>query len=1364
MPEGNCNNGVLIVGEALGQNEKYDGLPLRPYAEAGSVLQTVFRRLTDEGVKNCDRLDFALWNLIACQPPANKLENMPFEHDAIMHCRIHFQEVLRKYYGKIRCVLALGNLPLRYLCPEVDNLVREARLAKNKKQLKKLGSLSLRGYRFNSILGIPIVSTIHPSFIARGGRVHLHVLKRDVYFALEVAKGNIPELKTNYILEPTIEEAEEFYEECKRNPSIGISYDIETPDTILETDETEIEYENIEVRDINSIQFSIRPNEGIFFPWNEEYSRIAERILLLPNPKLGWNNWKFDETNLEYHLGKGCIKGENHDLMWCLHSATKIKLASGKFKSIGEIVNNKLDVEVLTLSKNGNVEPTKIVQWHKNVKQGQKWIRVYNSLTRYPMYLTPEHKVVTTEGKIEARNLQIGMKIFLGEGGADDVIHGCLLGDSWFNKKTNNITFIHGEPQESYADCKFNYFGIKKYDNIDINCHIRVHSYLKGSKKWHKLFYTKDGKRFVPPPSNRALAIWYMDDGNLNDATSNRKNPYYVIRIPLMGFCNQTEAFDWFVKEFGPTNVSKYKTLNNTGYMVVLSGIALHGFMQRIAEYIPSCMSYKLTNEYLGKYNGWFERREPQIVTINGIDKEKRLVPSGDDNGRYCLTVENESHTFFTMGGLVANCWKHANPDFIKTGRALQFATNFFAPEFPAWKHKSDTNPKEYGVYDVDAVVRINNGLTTALKSKRLSPESKSLYEGYIDDIVKMRPIFKHLFEIGLPIDIEAREEMRKMLVSEMKLANAKLQELYPFELRKVTPQLGYKFVPKEIDELTEEFNNIRHAGNGNNYVIFGSDEVYQLYLQKFIEQKTRIRTSKKRDGTIIEKQEETTGLLLKEFDIDGVRTKRWCRLEKFKPSSTQQVLNYIKLKGYKVPTTKNYREGDKETTTKDKISELFEETGDPLFEKVVYMRELRKMKSTYVASSKKGWVLGSDNRVHAEFKPLPATGQLSSKIHNAPARGTRFSSKGYVKLANQFRKTICAGEGKLLLSGDWSAFHALTLGFEAEDATYMRLVRLDPHSFVAAYILAQELPDKYAKIRWKKPDRMEANEWKTKVTLYEEALFKLNDLNNWINYPDDQLRDQLKWIKKNFEFTRNSQAKPAILGMGFGMKEHKFYKLNRYSFKSVKECENLLNIIRGLFPKVFVDYHKNTLAEADRLGYLLTRYGYIRWFNDVFDWRLLTKGDPRALKLGERIVTKNGRRYHVKLGQDSNSAIAFRAANDAFGKKKESMRDLWYYENDGIIKSFISEEIRNQYGNQNLIKSLGLINEIHDDLLFEIPEEKAKDAALILYEAMTRPAKFLKNSVEPNGLTTSVEIKIGKNWAPFHEIENLDGMKEFKI
>lgn len=1003
MPEGSCNNGVLVVGEALGQKEKMAGLPLRPDAESGSVLQTVFRRLERQGVPNCDRLDFGLTNIIRCQPPRNLLENQSYEYSAAMHCRVHFQRELLAWQGKVKCILALGNVPLRHLCPEIDELVKNAKLEKNKKQLKKLGSLSLRGYKFNSILGVPIVSTIHPSFIARGERLLLHVLKRDVYHAMQIAKGIEFPFKHDYILDPTIEEAEKFYEECKRNSSLAISYDIETPDTILETDETEIEYENIEVRDINSIQFSTASGKGIFLPWSGEYINITAKILALENQKIGWNNWKFDQTNLEYHLGKGCVRGLNLDLMWE---------------------------------------------------------------------------------------------------------------------------------------------------------------------------------------------------------------------------------------------------------------------------------------------------------------------------------------------------WKHANPDFVKVGRALQFATNFFAAEFPAWKHRSESDPKNYGCLDVDAVVRINDGLTPALKSKRFLPETKSLYEGYIDDIVNLRPILQDMTARGLPIDMEAREEMRKMLVKEIRLTSKAIQELYPFQLRKTTPELGYKYVPKEIDELTSEFNRIyRSPSNGNSaeYIIFGDSETYNLYLSKFIEQHSRVRQSRKRNGTVTTKEIDTTGLVLREFKIDGYVEKRWCRMEKFKPGSSPQVIKYIEYKGYKVPTTKDFRKGNKPTTTKDRISELFDSTGDKLFELIVYARELRKLKSTYVDSKKKGWVVSKDNRIHADFLPLPATGQLSSKIHNAPARGTRFSSPGYKELANQFRKTIAAGTGKVLLSGDWSAFHALTLGFEAEDSAYMRLVRLDVHSFVAAYILAEELPMQHAKLKVKKPSKMAHERWIEKVAIQEEALTRLKNLTQWLSLSDIDLGAQLKWIKKNFEFTRNSQAKPAILGMGFGMREHKFYKLNRYSFTDVHQCEKLIETIRTLFPKTFVDFHKNILERADRDEYLISRYGYIRWFNDVYDWRMVY-APPKSLRIGEKLVRSKGRLYHVKLGNDSNKAIAFLPSNDAFGVKKEKMRELYKYQQDSIIVDKLAE--------------YSMINEIHDDLMFEVEESKVEEAAKIIKEVMSRPAEYLKNSVAPEGLITEIEMKTGKNWGEMKEIK----------
>jgi len=62
-PEGSGANGVLAVGEALGRGEAHDGLPFRPYAEAGSVLERAFRHC------GLSREQFRLWNIVACWPP-----------------------------------------------------------------------------------------------------------------------------------------------------------------------------------------------------------------------------------------------------------------------------------------------------------------------------------------------------------------------------------------------------------------------------------------------------------------------------------------------------------------------------------------------------------------------------------------------------------------------------------------------------------------------------------------------------------------------------------------------------------------------------------------------------------------------------------------------------------------------------------------------------------------------------------------------------------------------------------------------------------------------------------------------------------------------------------------------------------------------------------------------------------------------------------------------------------------------------------------------------------------------------------------------------------------------------------------------
>jgi uracil-DNA glycosylase family 4 len=1005
QPEGRCKSGVLIIGEALGDREKYDGLPFRPYAEAGSSLQTAIRLLGKE------REDFAFWNMIGCQPPFNKLEGADYEFEAIEHCKFYFKHVIEHFKPKV--ILALGNVPLKHLMVLDDETLahqdklKSTDLRQYRSYMKKFKISSLRGYVLPSIYKIPIIPSLHPSFIAREGRIYIGVLMRDLSTAIDLAKGKIPPFKVDYNENPSYSDARNFYEYCAANPEFIISHDIETPDTTIETDESEIEYENIEVRNIDSIQFSVEEGKAIFFPWRDEYAAIAEKILRLPNSKVGWNNWDFDRTNIEYHIGKGAIKGLNIDAMWA---------------------------------------------------------------------------------------------------------------------------------------------------------------------------------------------------------------------------------------------------------------------------------------------------------------------------------------------------WKWLNQDFVTMGRGLQFATNFFAPNFPAWKHIAQLHPEKYGCYDPDAALRIINGLQKELQAKRLFPDTKSLWDGFIDDCVKLKPILEDVQDRGFPIDPDAREIFKTKIERLREETINELQDLFPMELRSVSPLQGYKFEPKEVTEVRKLFEQAEMLTNPGVFYVVEHEETTKLRMAQYLEEHTRHFDD--------DNNEETTGLVLKEFAIDGTKEIRYCRMEKFKPTSAKQVIRYIewmakkgKLNGYKKNPYKvakkhdRIKGEDRDTTGKDELYALWGTTNDRFFELVILYRELDKMLQTYVGTGKSGWKTGHDGRVHTTFTFKPATGQLSSvnpNIQNAPARGTRFSSEGYKELATEFRRTVAASSGKILLSADWSAFHALTLAFEAEDAEYMRVVKIDPHSFVAAHILNEELPNRIHLFKAQKPNNITHEKWQADILLAEEAIERFNNIHSWLQLSDEDLTKQLRWIKKNYKFNRDSQAKPALLGMGFGMKVRKFFKLNQHTFRSEAEPARILALIIKLFPRSFRDYHETIKTLADKQTYLITRYGYLRRFYDVYDWRLL--GHYQSPKAGEQVIkNKKGQFWLRREGVDAESCIAYLPSNDAFGKKKEAMRDLWEYESDGIIR--------------NCVQEFGLINEIHDDLMWEVEISKLEIAARIIKTVMESPARYLKNSTAPNGLVCKVELKAGPNWAEMKDL-----------
>lgn len=295
-PEGTGANGVMLLGEALGDAEADEGLPFRPGAPAGSVLERAIRRL------GMNREQFVLWNTVPVQPPKNYLEGAPWEAEAIAWGRPYLEEVIAKY--KPRCIVALGGVPTKATTGLAG---------------RHLGVSYLTGFVLPSLHGIPVVPCFHPSFLRRGAMGLFGVLMRAIRLATQVVReGRQPILPPvenppeGYILYPNESRATDFLYDTLEGQGI-LAYDIETPWSTNEDEAEEAEG----VQAMKSIQFSLGLNTGIFLPWREPFIPIAKKILASPIRKMGYNNWRFDDPVLR---SNGCvINGESHDLMWMWH-------------------------------------------------------------------------------------------------------------------------------------------------------------------------------------------------------------------------------------------------------------------------------------------------------------------------------------------------------------------------------------------------------------------------------------------------------------------------------------------------------------------------------------------------------------------------------------------------------------------------------------------------------------------------------------------------------------------------------------------------------------------------------------------------------------------------------------------------------------------------------------------------------------------------------------------------------------------------------------------------------------------------------------------------------------------------------------
>lgn len=593
----------------------------------------------------------------------------------------------------------------------------------------------------------------------------------------------------------------------------------------------------------------------------------------------------------------------------------------------------------------------------------------------------------------------------------------------------------------------------------------------------------------------------------------------------------------------------------------------------------------------------------------------------------------------------------------------LQYAASMYG-YFEPWKHLVEEMPEYYGCHDSNACLMLHYALDRDMSQLRYGKDGPTVLDSYNSLVADIQPILENMKRRGLPINKQKMLAFLKSVVLRQRELGGEIQQFVPDELRTTHPKFGFKKTPKLTEGLQlRDFTLDPVDKRCKCFRIRKKDiEIWSESRYAEYDKENRLRAPL---GDCVDCSGTSWVHLPQRVET------RWVELKPFNPNSPPQMRHYANFNHHKVPKNSQGKYAmDKET-----IDKLYKKTHDPLYKQAINFREFTKMRGYAL-----GWMPHEDGRIHPTGSFFPATGQLSFTEPNAQ---TQPSPSKYGPLAEEFASGIEAPSGFVLLEFDFKSYHAQTLGFEANCPNYVRLAKIDIHSYLAAQML--------------------------KVEHCEQAL----------EWDDEELRAWLKWYRKNyalkdgtpFQKVRDKQAKPGILGYGFGLGAAKMYRLNEDSFDNERAAKYVLDTLDATFPEVKQFRDRIPLVAYKQGGKLISRYGCVRWF-----WN---------------IQRYNFSRREYEHSDDWERCIAYLPANVAFSHKKLIMRQL---ECSGLNEKY------------------QLVLDIHDALLYCCPVDLSDKAMHTIQPMMEQESEFM---VWANGekMRFEVEVKRGKDKGHMEEV-----------
>jgi recombination protein RecA len=374
----------------------------------------------------------------------------------------------------------------------------------------------------------------------------------------------------------------------------------------------------------------------------------------------------------------------------CMSYGTRVTLADGTQEKIGKIVNQKMDVDVMSYDpESDRVVPRKITNWfdNGNAERFLQFTVAKSGGNGHAQFAATENHLIRTPGGWRpAGELRTGDRVMLAQthrlsGQQWQLILGGVMGDGNLSPNRRGSSGIrfrmgHGVRQVRYLDWKASLLGNIKQSRstnakdaafVDLTPlpelgELREVVHLGGRKH-----ITEEYLKALTP---FALAIWYQDDGCLT--------------LRSKGLQRRTEGgsgrVDFCVEAMSPGSRERLRdylrdtygldvklTMRGGKGTLIFTTESSARFQQIVAPYVHPSMEYKLLPRFRGRFAVEPEFAEARVRPAPARILDVHVKPPTRSMRKFDIEVDG-MHNYFVDGVMV-----HNSPETTTGGKALKF-------------------------------------------------------------------------------------------------------------------------------------------------------------------------------------------------------------------------------------------------------------------------------------------------------------------------------------------------------------------------------------------------------------------------------------------------------------------------------------------------------------------------------------------------------------------------------------------------------------------------------------------------------------------------------------------------------------------